>query len=357
MGAALTLVGIGFGIESGLLAGIALLGLAAVAVGWVELATRRGRLERDALPRRVAEGEPIPLRIRLVGTAVRPPSGTLSDPFLEPALSVGPGWNRRLDWSVHLQGPGKRRLEPAVLRVRDPLGLWSRELRSNVSEEIVVLPRIEAVRPLGSDGDALGSSAGERGSVDAASSAATAQFEVDGLRPHQEGSPASRIHWPAVARSGVLIDKRLVGGAGSRPLVVLDTRAGASPGAAERAMRAAASLCVALARQGGCELLLPGERRPIAIDHTLRNWPEAHVRLAIAHRDVAPLLGPALRGSTLYWVTAADGPPRGLGAVRASGFVVSAGAGSRGAVFQVARCYGRPLGVREKRGRPERVAS
>ena len=75
LGAVLILVGLGFGIESALLAGIALIGLAAVALAWVELATRRGRLEREPLPRRVAEGEPFPLRIRIAGTLVPHPAG------------------------------------------------------------------------------------------------------------------------------------------------------------------------------------------------------------------------------------------------------------------------------------------
>ena len=233
-----------------------------------------------------------------------------------------------------------------------------RELRSDASEEVVVLPRVEPVRALDGDGDALGVRAGHEGSADVDSvAAAVAQFEVDGLRPHQEGSPASRIHWPAVARTGELIERRLVGGAGSRPMVVLDPRGGDNPGAVDRAMRAAASLCVALARHGGCELLLPGERRPIAIDPALRNWLEAHVRIAVASRTLAPLLGPAMRGSTLYWVTAGRGTPRGLGGIRAGGFVVAAGGDSRGAAFQVARCFGRRLGATGGRAQRARVAS
>jgi uncharacterized protein (DUF58 family) len=355
---ALALAGVGFGIESSLLAGIALIALAVTAVGWVELATRRGRLERYPMPRRVTEDEPMPLRIHLAGTLVPPPGGTLADPLLEPPLTVGPGWSRRLDWSVHLHGPGRRRLAPTRLTVGDPLGLWSRELRSQASEEVVVLPRVEPVRALDADGDALGARAGHEGSTDVESAAAAAaDFEVDGLRPHQEGSPASRIAWPAVARTGELIERRLVGGAGSRPLVVFDPRGGANPGAVDRAMRAAASLCVALARHGGCELLLPGERRPVPIDPALRGWPEAHVRLAVSSRTLAPLLGSALRGSTLYWVTAGQGAPRGLGGILAGGFVVAAGADGRRAAFQVARCFGRRLGGTRGRAPRARVAS
>ena len=46
-------------------------------------------------------------------------------------------------------------------------------------------------------------------------------------------------------------------------------------------MRAAASLCVHLARAGGCALLLPGDRRPTVLEPTLVGWPHLHVRLAL----------------------------------------------------------------------------
>ena len=47
------------------------------------------------------------------------------------------------------------------------------------------------------------------------------------------------------------------------------------------AVRAAASLCVHLARKDGCAILLPGERRPIEIGHDLGAWPAVHARLAL----------------------------------------------------------------------------
>ncbi len=54
-------------------------------------------------------------------------------------------------------------------------------------------------------------------------------------------------------------------------------------------MRAAASLCVELARSGGCDLLVPGERRPLPIDPALRAWPEAHVRIAVSDPAAGPM--------------------------------------------------------------------
>src|SRR5204863_6364917 len=84
------------------------------------------------------------------------------------------------------------------------------------------------------------------------SSAELGASEVDSLRPHRSGMPASRIHWPTVARSGVLMERRLVTDADERPLIVVDPRAAVSSEALDTAVRAAASLCAPLARQGGC---------------------------------------------------------------------------------------------------------
>ncbi len=70
----------------------------------------------------------------------------------------------------------------------------------------------------------------------------------------------------------------------------------------DQAVRAAASLAHYLARRGGCELLLPGERRPIKIESDLGSWPSAHARLAIVDGGRA-VPAPALvqrPGSVLY---------------------------------------------------------
>ena len=47
---------------------------------------------------------------------------------------------------------------------------------------------------------------GQRG-VPAAGAGAT---EVDSLAPHRPGAPASRIHWPTVARTTMLMERRMV---------------------------------------------------------------------------------------------------------------------------------------------------
>ncbi len=198
-------------------------------------------------------------------------------------------------------------MPPARLEVRDPLGLWRRRLDSGRDDELVVLPRIDPVRWSGPGADPGGRAAGS-GSASAATSrrGGLAQFEVDGLRPYRDGSPASRIHWPAVARTGEMIERQLIAGGEPRPVVAFDPRGGGAD-ERQRAMRAAASLCVELARSGGCDLLLPGERRPLTIDPALRSWPEAHVRLAVCDQRAGPALPPGMTGGA---DPLGDGGPR-----------------------------------------------
>ena len=153
LGAVFVLVGLGFDLEAALVCGVALLGLALVAVGWVELSTRGGQLERVPGPTRLDESEAYPLQIRLRRTLLPPPGGELTDPLLERGVPVGPRWSRGLDRAVWLQSPGRVQLDPTRLVVRDPLGLWERRLESEGSLDLVVLPRIDPVRWVGPGAD------------------------------------------------------------------------------------------------------------------------------------------------------------------------------------------------------------
>ncbi len=118
---------------------------------------------------------------------------------------------------------GRRRLEPATLLLSDPMSLHTAEIRSDPGEGVLVLPRIEPVvrcDARGGPGDAALD--GPRGPVGTGLDTRTIDFEIDGLRPYRNGSPASRIHWATVARTGEMVEHRLVAGADSSPLVVLD---------------------------------------------------------------------------------------------------------------------------------------
>jgi len=344
LGAIFVVAGLGFDLVGALLCGVALLSLAVGAVLWVELASRGGQLEREPGPRRLEEGVPYPLSIRLRRTLLPPPGGRLIEPLLDRPVPVGPRWRKRLECVTWLECPGLRRLESARLVVRDPLGLWWRELQSGPGDRIVVLPRIDRVRWRANGARPRGHAPGSGSEGDASSRRrGVAQFEVDGLRPYRDGSPASRIHWPAVARTGTMIERQLVAGGEPRPLVVFDPRGGSEPGARERAMRAAASLCAALARAGGCDLLLPGERRPLSVDPAMRAWPEAHVRIAVSGEGAAPAISAAGSGGAVLWVTAGSAPPASLARRHPGSYVVAPTGSRRSADFRVSGCFGYPI--------------
>jgi uncharacterized protein (DUF58 family) len=357
LGLAFTATGLGFGLTAALVCGLGLLGLVAGAVSWVELATLGGRLERERGPGRVDERDPFPLRLRLRGTLLPPPGGELTDPLLERAVPVGPRWRRRLASDIWLEGPGRRHLAPSHLAIRDPLGLWRRELSSSRTEELVVLPRVEPVRFAEGGTERGGRSEGSGSASEAHSRrGAFAQFEVDGLRPYRDGSPASRIHWPAVARTGEMLERQLVAGGDPRPVIVFEPRGG-DRAERERAMRAAASLCVALARAGGCDLLLPGERRPFTVDPGLRSWPEAHTRIALADPRAGIGAPSRLRGAAVLWVTAGSGLPVSLRRLDPRSLVVTPHGSRHTAAFRVAGCFAYPARSSKRRTAPRRAAA
>ena len=142
-----------------------------------------------------------------------------------------------------------------------------------------------------------------------------------------------------------MLERRLVAELDSAPLIVLDASSPADEESLDKAVRAAGSLSLWLARKGGCALLLPGERRPIEIGHDLGAWPGVHVRLAVVAPGAPPAaaaLGP--RAGAVLWVTGADlrAAPRALERLPAGARYVVAPSPPAGArpAFEVAGCSG-----------------
>jgi uncharacterized protein (DUF58 family) len=356
---ALVLAGALFDSSSLYVPGIALALLWAGSLGWVRLAAAGTRIERERGPATVVEGEQYPLRIR-IRRGLAPPRGELADPLLERPLAIHTFLRdrvRQISLPVRFERRGRRWLEPAQLIIRDPLGLRSRVVRSSDGGEVLVLPRIEPVLAAtdgsGGSGGGVFDQLGD-GSGNSALDPRPIDFDVDGLRPYREGSPASRIHWPSVARSGDLLERRLVAGAESSPLVVLDAARPESEEALDRAVRAAASLCVHLARTRGCALLLPREARPLQIDPALRAWPEAHARLALAEsHDGMPALAGVRRAEAVFWVQGRGGQRLGRRAgslaARVAYVVTPSPIRGRRATFTVAGCHGYALAAPGRR--------
>ena len=315
---------------------LALLGLG--AAGWIRAGAWGASIERRLGARSVLEEQPLEVRIRARSGRLPLPPGWIDEPLLPHPVRFRAGRrSARIRVEVTFARRGRRRLAPPALVLRDPFGLAQAVVTGAGTDEILVLPRVVPVRAAAGGGDATPAHA-------RAALIAAAETELDGLREHRPGSPASRIHWPALARGHGMMERKLISEADSRPLVVLDPRAPASQEALDDAVRAAASLCVHFARRSGCSLLLPGDRRAHVVEKDLTAWPQAHVRLALVDETIGPSLVAAQNRRGLVVLVAArpvDRPPRGLGRTPGGCVLVVPGAlPGRRPVFEVAGCQG-----------------
>lgn len=277
---------------------------------WIWLASRSTAVTRSIETDRVLEDQPLEARIEVRGGPLGAPGGEVIDPLAGGAIALGgflfaPRGGRVADARliVRFSRRGRRRLEPPALALRDPLGLV-RIVRQGrgPAQTLLVLPRIERPRSLSNDpGDRLDQHAGTPVLE------ALAAVDVDGLRPYRPGTPASRISWPALARGAGLLERRMQIEREHGPLVVLDVRCAGPPERVDAAVRAAASLTHTLAIRAGCELLLPGDRRPVQIAPDLMAWSGVHVRLALLEggpHAPPPSLSGRPRSGIVFYVAA-----------------------------------------------------
>jgi uncharacterized protein (DUF58 family) len=328
LGILLLLVAGTFDAEPLYVTGSALLLLGAGAAAWIGAGAWGATISRDITHLSVTEEEPLAFTIEVAAGRLPLPPGWIDEPLLPEPV--------RFRVEVTFARRGRRLLPAPALVLRDPFGLAQRTVRGDQVDELLVLPRILPVQATGAGGEGMPAHA-------RAALIAAAETEIDGLRPAREGSPASRIHWPALARGAGLMERKLISEADSRPLVVLDPRSPSSPEALDAAVRAAASLTVHFAKRHGCALLMPGDRRAVVIEPDLLGWPQSHVRLAIVDEKTGPSLVAAQNRRGLVMLVAAramDRPPRGLG--RTPGgclLVVPAELPGRRPVLEVAGCF------------------
>ena len=340
-----------FAIRSLYVPGLALLLLGALFAAWVALAARGARLEREPGPATVEEDAPWPLRIVIWPGVLPPPGGEVLEPLLpEPVrlaqMSVGAAGVRRVRVEVRFGRRGRRRIEPCALVIRDPLALAVREVASTTGEgEVLVLPRIEPVLPVEGGGAPGTEGRGRDADGGGAARSPAPELELDVLRPYRQGSPATRIHWPTLARTGELMERRFVADPRARALVVMDAHDPVGERELDAAVRAAASLAYHLARAGGCGVLLPGDRRPLVLGPDMRSFAELHARLALLRPAQAmPALKRSSGGGPVVWVTASHAIPILPGRLGA-GWIVAPHALAAGAAveFRVAGCIGQRL--------------
>ncbi len=199
---------------------------------------------------------------------------------------------------------GRHRLEPPALALSDPLGLV-RVVRASRTgaQSLLVLPRTERLRWLAGDGgERLDRRRRRRSRRDAGRARGRRAAPLPAWVRPRRGSAGAR--WRAA---------RACSSAGSGPSVTpapssFSTCAPTGPGEdIDAAVRAAASLTLELGRRGGCELLLPGDRRPLQIDSDLGAWPGAHARLALIEGGPdTPAPWPSARARTgaIFYVAA-----------------------------------------------------
>jgi uncharacterized protein (DUF58 family) len=359
-GLALILVALLFDAGPSFVPGVALVVLAVAAPVWVGLAAEAASIERHLESERVVEDEPIEATIEvtrghwgLPGAAVLDPLAGKPVAIHAPMSLISGGRSASVRIVACFPRRGVRRIDPPTLIVSDALEL-ARVVRVSPSpaQEILVLPRTERVRWVPGAGEKWRRAAG------VAAVEPMGATEVDGLRPYRHGTPASRIHWPALARGAGLLERRLRADTDSRPLVVVDARGSGPPEHLDAAVRAAASLVLELGKRSGCGLLLPGEHRPLEIEPDLAAWPIAHARLALVEGGVggsgsrAPSLAQGARSAQVVYVAATPQPrlPVGLAGagVRAAVVVVPkplASQPAHDATFEVAGCIGFVVGA------------
>ncbi len=302
-GAALLLAALTFDSATLFVPAVALLFLPVLVMAWVWLAWRGASVERVLEAERVVEDDPVEARVKLRGL-IGLPGAELHDPLSSGSVGISAAlWTRQIELRILARFPTRGRvpLPPPQLRLGDQLGLVQM-IRSGPDshQELLVLPRTEKIA-----WRRAGARAGLRTHGETHSPEPAGATEPDGLRNYQPGTPASRIHWAALARGAGLLERRLLADGESSPLVVLDSRCPTPGPLLDAAVRAAASLTLELARREGCELLLPGQRRPMHVGRDLGAWPAAHALLALVEggpHTPPPALPERSRTGSVFYV-------------------------------------------------------
>jgi uncharacterized protein (DUF58 family) len=201
---------------------------------------------------------------------------------------------------------GAYRLAPSRLRLRDVLGLCEWPLRAGETEPLLILPTPDVPSEVRSRARATADDP-----------------EPDGVDAYMPGAPLAHIHWPALARGAGLQVRRFGLGPTNLPLVVVDIAGARDSLALDWTARRAAGHVLALARDGGCRVLLPGDASETTVTAPDAEWRAVHRRLAVLEASDLRSPPPLARHGSAVHIRASAAP--GAAATRVRAFTLPPG--------------------------------
>ncbi|MFL6155724.1 MAG: DUF58 domain-containing protein [Marmoricola sp.] len=204
--------------------------------------------------------------------------------------SMQNGWHRRVEYPVRAEVRGIYEIGPLRIRVADPFGLLALNRAFSRTTPLVVIPAAEPLPAIALRGAWTGSG-DNRPRPFAAGSAADVT-----VREYRLGDDLRRVHWRSTARTGELMVRREEQPWQSRCTLFIDNRAAAHRGSGpdsslERAVTAAASIAVYLARIGFQVRLVSADGDDGFSEVGEHGWHEdvgSHARPALEHLAALP---------------------------------------------------------------------
>jgi uncharacterized protein (DUF58 family) len=163
------------------------------------------------------------------------------------AVVVGSGVNRQMSYELLCRARGRYQIGPLRISRTDPFDLIRRGTDVPGTTELVVYPEVEDLRAVRTA--AVGTGSGE--SVSRRLFRTGDEFYT--IRGYQLGDDLRRIHWASTARMRRLMIRHDEAARRSSAVILIDSRSasvGGSKSVFERAVSAAASVGVHLARSG-----------------------------------------------------------------------------------------------------------
>jgi uncharacterized protein (DUF58 family) len=266
---------------------VGLLLTAAVAFGWVRLASRPLNVRRHGAQRDVIEGDDVRVDLEVEAQA------GLVPPTLVAHESPGKLGERRVElhrvgrrrfaggYELRRVPRGRHSFDAVRLTIQDPFALARTALVQGEPQALVVYPRLVELPRLFSERPAQAPD-GRRLLLRRPSG-----YELHGVREHVEGESLRNVHWRSTARRGRLMVKELEDAPSDEVAVLLDADGQCGHGEHfEVAVRAAGSILRAHARRGRrCALVVNSAAREVQAVASQGAWQRALEVLAGVEPD------------------------------------------------------------------------